>query len=113
MEPERIEMRTARVSHGLPVTISQMVSRPYGYKFAVRLVSWGKKLDKLILLFLFKVLYCMISYNSAGCVMRDWSAEILVSATSRTCRGMSKFWENLRQFSAAGRRRRKISILGT
>ena len=37
------------------------------------------------------VTYCTISINSAGPVTRDGHAEILVSATSQTCRDMSKF----------------------
>ena len=39
------------MSHDL--RIGQRISRPYGYKFGARLVSLGKKLGKLIMLFLF------------------------------------------------------------
>jgi hypothetical protein len=46
--------------------------------------------------------YCTISINSAGPVTRDGPAEILVSATSQSCRDMLKFLGNFRQVSAAG-----------
>ena len=49
-----------------------------------------------------KTWYCTISFNSAGPMTRDGPTEILVSATSQTCRDMSKFSENYWQFSAAG-----------
>ena len=64
--------------------------------------------------------YCTISFNSAGPMTRDGPAEILVSATSQTCRDMSKFsdifgsfalqtahfYDGHQMFSAPGKNRR-------
>jgi hypothetical protein len=54
--------------------------------------------------------YCTISFNSAGPVTRDGPAEILVSATSQSCRDMPKFLGNFRQFGAAGDEKISISV---
>ena len=44
----------------------------------------------------------LVQINSAGGVTCDRPAEILVLATSQTCRDMSKFSENFQQLCAAG-----------
>jgi Integrase zinc binding domain len=43
--------------------------------------------------------YCTISFNSAGPMTRDGTAEILVSATFQTCRDMSKFSDIFSSFA--------------
>jgi hypothetical protein len=41
------------------------------------------------------MVYCTISFNSAGPVTRDGPAEILVSALAQTCRDMHKIFGRL------------------
>jgi len=55
--------------------------------------------------------YCTISINSAGPVTCDGPAEILVSATSRSCRDMPKNLGIFEQFSAAGDEKNSILVI--